>query len=83
MPVAAAPAPCPRLQIMFAEEQVECRRVLLMQHFGEAFDPAQCRGTCDLCAAREVSPGRMRAEAAPGKGNGTVVDLAAIKDRVS
>ncbi|EFJ41406.1 hypothetical protein VOLCADRAFT_68317 [Volvox carteri f. nagariensis] len=39
--------------IMFAEEQVECRRVLLMQHFGEAFDPSQCRGTCDNCKHRQ------------------------------
>lgn len=35
---------------MYAEEQVECRRVQLLQHFGEVFDPAHCQGTCDLCA---------------------------------
>ncbi|GLI70849.1 hypothetical protein VaNZ11_015864, partial [Volvox africanus] len=40
--------------IMFAEEQVECRRVLLMQHFGEAFDPTHCRGTCDNCRQRQA-----------------------------
>ncbi|GFR41611.1 hypothetical protein Agub_g2336, partial [Astrephomene gubernaculifera] len=40
--------------IMFAEEQVECRRVLLMQHFGEAFDPANCRGSCDNCKQRQA-----------------------------
>ncbi|GIL80484.1 hypothetical protein Vretifemale_9678, partial [Volvox reticuliferus] len=40
--------------IMFAEEQVECRRVLLMQHFGEAFDPAHCRATCDNCRQRQA-----------------------------
>ena len=51
--------PPPASQIMFAEEQVECRRVLLMQHFGEAFDPAACRGTCDICRQRQV--GAVRA----------------------
>ncbi|GFH26680.1 ATP-dependent DNA helicase, partial [Haematococcus lacustris] len=35
--------------IMYAEEQVECRRVQLLQHFGEHFNPADCQGTCDIC----------------------------------
>jgi bloom syndrome protein len=34
---------------MFAEEQVECRRVQLLQHFAEHFDAADCKGTCDIC----------------------------------
>ena len=37
------------LQIAYAEEQVECRRVLLLRHFEEHFDPMQCKGTCDNC----------------------------------
>ncbi len=45
--------PSSLLQINYAESQVECRRVLIMQHFGEhGFTHAQCRGTCDVCAAR-------------------------------
>lgn len=31
---------------------MECRRTLLMHHFGEtSFGPAQCGGTCDVCEA--------------------------------
>lgn len=37
----------------YCEEQVECRRVLLLQHFGERdFDRAACGGTCDNCRRR-------------------------------
>ena len=43
------------VQVTYAEEQVECRRVQLLQHFGEAFDPVMCKGTCDLCKGREAS----------------------------
>ncbi|CAD7697779.1 unnamed protein product [Ostreobium quekettii] len=33
----------------YAEEQVQCRRVLLLNYFGEKFTKDKCRGTCDLC----------------------------------
>ena len=39
-------------QIAYCEEQVECRRSLLLAHFGEAWDPARCQRTCDVCAQR-------------------------------
>ena len=39
------------LQIAYCEEQVECRRAVLLAHFGESFDPRKgCHGTCDVCA---------------------------------
>jgi RecQ zinc-binding len=43
-------------QIGFAEACVECRRTLLMQHFGETgFTPADCGGTCDVCEANAAA----------------------------
>ena len=41
-----------RAQIAYCEEQVECRRSVLLAHFGESFDVKRCNGTCDVCAAR-------------------------------
>ena len=38
------------LQIEYCEEKLRCRRVLLMGHFGESFDPGLCKGTCDICS---------------------------------
>ncbi|KAH3761171.1 DNA helicase [Pelomyxa schiedti] len=35
--------------IAFCENDVECRRVLQLQYFGEQFDPKLCKGTCDNC----------------------------------
>ena len=43
---------CDHAQIEYAEEQLECRRVLLLRHFEEPFDPAHCHGTCDNCQRR-------------------------------
>lgn len=38
-------------QVAYCEEQVECRRSVLLAHFGESFDPKRgCHGTCDVCA---------------------------------
>ncbi|MEW5313162.1 MAG: hypothetical protein WDW38_004751 [Sanguina aurantia] len=50
--------------ISFAEETVECRRVQLLQYFGETFDSSNCNKTCDVCRScsgtvhesRDVSP---------------------------
>ena len=37
-------------QIAYAESTGECRRALLMHHFGErSFGPEQCARTCDVC----------------------------------
>ena len=38
--------------VAFADEVTECRRVMLMRHFGEEFDPGQCGGACSLLCAR-------------------------------
>jgi len=38
------------MQVAYCEEQVECRRVLLLSHFGESgFTAALCHRTCDIC----------------------------------
>jgi len=46
-------ASCPVLfhpQINYCEEQLECRRVLMLTHFGETgFTRDSCSGTCDNC----------------------------------
>ena len=34
----------------YCENNVECRRFLLLRHFGEEFDRAQCQFGCDNCA---------------------------------
>lgn len=41
-------------QVAYCEEEVECRRVLLLLHFGEHdFSSSACRGTCDLCSRNQ------------------------------
>ena len=40
------------MQIAYCEEQVECRRSVILAHFGESFDVKACHGTCDVCATR-------------------------------
>jgi hypothetical protein len=35
--------------VEYCDNQVECRRALLLGHFGEAFDRAACNRTCDNC----------------------------------
>lgn len=37
--------------VAFCQNEVECRRALLLQHFGETFDKRRCRHTCDNCRA--------------------------------
>lgn len=34
----------------YCENDVDCRRLLQLIHFGEKFDPANCRRTCDNCS---------------------------------
>lgn len=41
-----------KMQIAYCEEQVECRRSVLLAHFGESFDVKRCHGTCDVCSQR-------------------------------
>ncbi|KAH8980804.1 hypothetical protein EDB92DRAFT_224457 [Lactarius akahatsu] len=35
----------------FCLNEIDCRRMLILNHFTEAFDPASCKGTCDNCAS--------------------------------
>ncbi|KAK8243760.1 hypothetical protein HDK90DRAFT_475772 [Phyllosticta capitalensis] len=35
--------------VQFCENKADCRRVLVLAYFGEAFDAASCRGQCDTC----------------------------------
>ncbi|KAF8270373.1 P-loop containing nucleoside triphosphate hydrolase protein [Lactarius quietus] len=35
----------------FCLNEIDCRRMLILNHFTEAFDPADCDGTCDNCAS--------------------------------
>nr|XP_043624534.1 ATP-dependent DNA helicase Q-like 4A isoform X2 [Erigeron canadensis] len=35
--------------VSYCENDVDCRRHLQLVHFGEKFDPASCRKTCDNC----------------------------------
>ena len=38
------------LQVSYCEEQVDCRRVMIMAHFGELnFAARHCHKTCDNC----------------------------------
>ena len=42
------------MQVAYCEEQVECRRVILLSHFGETnFTAAGCHKTCDVCQRNE------------------------------
>ncbi|KAG9444163.1 hypothetical protein H6P81_015503 [Aristolochia fimbriata] len=35
--------------VSYCENDVDCRRLLQLDHFGEKFDPANCAKTCDNC----------------------------------
>lgn len=41
----------------YCEEEYECRRGMLLGHFGETFDTRQCAKTCDNC--RRVAEGTV------------------------
>jgi superfamily II DNA helicase RecQ len=36
----------------YAQDVVRCRREYVLKHFGEAFNPVDCHGTCDNCGRR-------------------------------
>ncbi|WOL11143.1 hypothetical protein Cni_G19904 [Canna indica] len=36
--------------VSYCENEADCRRLLQLIHFGEKFDPANCRRTCDNCS---------------------------------
>ncbi|XP_072962259.1 ATP-dependent DNA helicase Q-like 4A isoform X2 [Typha angustifolia] len=36
--------------VSYCENDVDCRRLLQLVHFGEKFNPANCQKTCDNCA---------------------------------
>ncbi|KAI7869065.1 P-loop containing nucleoside triphosphate hydrolase protein [Spinellus fusiger] len=38
--------------IRYCEDKMECRRQFVLGYFGERFDPALCRYTCDNCSAQ-------------------------------
>jgi superfamily II DNA helicase RecQ len=35
----------------FCLNEIDCRRMLILNHYTEAFDPAFCKDTCDNCAS--------------------------------
>ncbi|EPZ34388.1 ATP-dependent DNA helicase [Rozella allomycis CSF55] len=35
--------------INYCENKIDCRRKIVLSHFGENFNPADCRKTCDNC----------------------------------
>ncbi|ELA41162.1 RecQ family ATP-dependent DNA helicase [Vittaforma corneae ATCC 50505] len=35
--------------VQYCENKTDCRRKLVLSHFGENFDPAECNKTCDNC----------------------------------
>ena len=39
-----------RLVMQYAQDDTNCRRVHLLQFFGEKFDPSKCKNGCDNCA---------------------------------
>jgi bloom syndrome protein len=40
--------------VAYAQNRVECRRQQQLAYFGESFDAANCKRTCDNCAAARV-----------------------------
>lgn len=50
----------------YARDLVTCRRKYVLGHFGEAFSPAACNGTCDNCERRLSSQQVNAAPAALG-----------------
>jgi predicted AlkP superfamily pyrophosphatase or phosphodiesterase len=40
--------------VAYCLNEVDCRRQIVLEHFGEDFNPQDCGGTCDNCAACPV-----------------------------
>ena len=38
--------------VTYAENNIDCRRKMLVNHFNEDFDPAMCNATCDNCSGK-------------------------------
>jgi len=36
--------------VAYCLNEVDCRRQVVLEHFGEHFNAADCRGTCDNCS---------------------------------
>lgn len=36
-------------QVSYCENDVDCRRLIQLAHFGEKFDSSTCQKTCDNC----------------------------------
>ena len=48
------------MQVGYCEEEFECRRIMLLVHFGETFSAAQCKGTCDTCLHAQAQAHELR-----------------------
>ncbi|XP_047315082.1 ATP-dependent DNA helicase Q-like 4A isoform X2 [Impatiens glandulifera] len=42
-----------RKMVSYCENDVECRRILQLVHFGETFDELNCNKTCDNCSKKK------------------------------
>lgn len=42
--------------LAYCMEEVECRRVLLLEYFGEKFQSSECKNTCDNCLFKANNP---------------------------
>ncbi|EDO32632.1 predicted protein, partial [Nematostella vectensis] len=43
--------------VRYCQQQGVCRRTLIGRHFGEGWDPAQCKQMCDNCSRRDDERG--------------------------
>ncbi|OHS96980.1 ATP-dependent DNA helicase, RecQ family protein [Tritrichomonas foetus] len=44
----------------YGYDEVKCRRVSILEYFGERFDPKYCHGTCDNCLKKTQGNTRIR-----------------------
>lgn len=42
--------------LLYCLDEVECRRSMMLQYFGESFNRDECGGTCDNCQFRALYP---------------------------